>query len=227
MPTLAIVAPAQRVTLFNIEEHLTALIDSTELVAAEQEQEFIAELEAALVKAKDKRDHVAGFIVQCEGQAAMAKGEIVRLRKRQAFFEAAVERMEGYVLHVLMSQVPDAKGKYPPMVGNTSSFKAQRNPPTVSISDEAAVPASCKTISITLPAVLWESLLDSLDMDFAAAVLDAVTKPGSVVVKELVRDQIEAAVPDWKKQLEGKPSVYCDTVPGAAIAAGSFRLVRS
>jgi hypothetical protein len=227
MATLSVVpAPAPRRTLLEIEEHLTALVDSTELVVAEQEQEFIADLEAAMMTAKDKRDRVAGFLTQCEGQAAIAAAEIVRLRKRQAFFENAVERMEGYVLHVVMQQPQDAKGRYPKLEGNLSSFGAQRNPPSVTITDPATVPQSCKTISVTMPAPMWDSVLDSLDVDFGATVLDTV-KPTSAVLKPLVKDSIAAAVPDWKKQLDSKPSVYTESIPGAAIAAGSWRLVRA
>ena len=92
---------------------------------------------------------MAQFLAYCESQSALAKTEIDRLRKRQAGFDHMVERIEGYVLRVILHQEPDAKGKYPKLEGNTSSFGAQ-----------------------------------------------------------------------------DRPSVYTDSVPGAAIAAGEFRLVR-
>lgn len=214
-------------TLFQVEEDLQALVDSIELVAAEQEQDFLADLQKAMLTAKEKRDRVNAFIAQCEGQAAIADAEIQRLRKRQALYLACVEQMEGYVLHVIMQRAPDEKGRYPKLVGNSSTFAAQRNPPSVTITDEAQVPASCKTISVTMSALLWEQLCDSLDMDFCSQVLDAVKKPSTAVVKALVKDAIAAELPDWKKQLDQKPSVYCESVPGAAIAAGDYRLVRS
>ena len=219
-------SPAPRFTLYELEERLTAFADSTEMVAPEQEQEFLAEFQAALLAAKDKRDCVAQFLPHCESQATLAKEEIARLRKRQTSFEAAAERMEGYVLRVIQSQALDAKGKYPKLEGHTSSFGAQRNPPTVIITHEVAIPAAYKTVSVTLPALQWEAICDSLALEFRAEVLDAVTKPATTVVKALVKDAVAAAVPDWKKQLENRPSVYTDGVPGAAIAAGEFRLVR-
>jgi hypothetical protein len=110
---------APRFTLYELEEHLIALADSTEMVAPEQELEFLVEFQAALLAAKDKRDCVGQFLAHCEGQATLAKEEIARLRKRQTSFEAAAERMEGYVLRVIQrpgarrqGQVPQAGGSH-------------------------------------------------------------------------------------------------------------------
>jgi hypothetical protein len=218
--------PAPRLSLYELEERLTALADSTELVAPEQEQEFLVEFQAALLEAKDKRDRVAQFLAYCESQSTLAKTEIDRLRKRQSGFDRMVERVEGYVLRVILHQEPDSKGKYPRLEGNTSSFGTQRNPPTVIVTDEAAVPSTYKIVTVTLPAVLWEAVCDSFDLEFRAQVLDAMKKPDYAVVKALVKDAIAAAVPDWKNHIEHRPSVYADSIPGAAIAAGEFRLVR-
>jgi hypothetical protein len=53
-----------------------------------------------------------------------------------------------------------------------------------------------------------------------------VKRADYAVAKTLVKDAITSAVSDWKKQIENRPSVYADSLPGAAIAAGSSRLVR-
>ena len=97
---------------------------------------------------------------------------------------------------------------------------------SVAITDEAAVPKAYKTVTVTLQAPLWEQLADSLDMELANQVLDAVKKPNSAVVKALVKDAIEQHVPNWKELLKNQPSVFTPEVPGAAIAAGGTRLVR-
>ncbi len=70
-------------------------------------------------------------------------------------------------------------------------------------------------------------MLDSLDLEFRGRVLDAVKRPDSAVSKTLVKAAIEAAVPEWKELLKTQPSVYTEIVPGAAIAAGALKLVRS
>jgi hypothetical protein len=218
--------PSVRRTLAEVEECLKALEDTAELVVAEQELEFLADLEDATVEARAKRDRVGSFIAQCEGQAATADKEIKRLQRRKAAFEALVERMEAHVAHIVMRNLPDRKGRYPKLEGHTSSFRVQRNAPTVLVTDEAAVPTSCKTVTITLPATMWDNVCGSLDLDLVTQVLAVVTKPDSAVVKASVKAAIEAAVPDWQEQLKERPSVFDPSVPGAAIAAGTWRLVR-
>jgi hypothetical protein len=218
--------PSVRRTLADLEESLKALEDTAELVTADQELEFLADLEDATVQARAKRDRVGAFMAQLDGQVVTADLEIKRLQRRKAAFAAMVERMEGYVAHIVMRGTPDRKGRYPKLEGNTSSFRVQRNAPTVLVTDEAAVPADCKTVTITLPAPMWDKVCSSLDLDFVGQVLAAVSKPDSAVVKASVKAAIEAAVPDWQEQLKERPSVFDPSVPGAAIAAGTWRLVR-
>ena len=158
--------------------------------------------------------------------AEMASKEITRLQKRRDFFTRTVERLEGYVELILRNLGKDAKGKWLKLEGNTSSFTPKNLPPSTAIADEAAVPAAYKTVTVTLPARLWEQMIDSLEMELANRVLDEVKKPNSAVVKALVKDAIEQRVPNWKELLKNQPSVFTPEVPGAAIAAGGTRLVR-
>lgn len=219
-------AGARARTLLEVEEHLRAIEDTADVVMLEQEQEFLAELKGAKATAKEKRDRVSAFLAQCEGQAAIARAEIARLTKRAQHFETAVSRMEDYVLRVILQQPLDPKGRYPKLEGNLSSFAAQRNPPSITITDEVLVPADCKTVTVTMPALMWERVVDSLDLDTAHELLE-VERPKYTVLKTLVGESIKVACPDWKKRLEAAPSVYADSVPGAAITAGTWRLVRS
>lgn len=93
-------------TLYAIEEQLTAMADTAELVPEEQEQTFLEEFRAALTAAVDKRDRVGQFLAHLEQQAAFVKAEIARLQERKVFFERAVEKMESYVIHVIESIGP-------------------------------------------------------------------------------------------------------------------------
>jgi hypothetical protein len=203
--TTATAAPS----LYAIEEHLACLADSEALVSPEQEAEFRAEFQAALLAAATKRDAVARFLAHCESQAVLAKVEIERLKKRQAGFVAAVERVEQYVLSVILKLQPDKKGRYPKLEGKTSSFGAALNPPSVNITDDTLVPASCKTVTITMPLPVWEAALDSLDLEARRQVEDAAKRPEQAVVKALV-----------KQALKDGP------VEGARLADPAWRLVR-
>lgn len=205
------VAPAPHpLTLYTIEEQLTAMADTAEMVPEDQEQAFLEEFRAALTAAVDKRDRVGQFLSHLEQQAGFAKAEIARLQERKAFFERAIEKMEGYVINVIESIGPDAKGKYPKLEGHTVTFSIKDCPPSVEIQDEAAVPSDYKAITITMPALKWEALLDSLDLEERAAMLDAVEKPKVVVSKMAIKKAIDCGA----------------QVPGADLIIGKKTLVR-
>jgi Siphovirus Gp157 len=221
--------PAVRTSLFAVEESLQAMLDSAELVEPEQQAEFAADLEAALAATVSKRDRTQGFLVHCESLAAKTAGEIKRLQARKAFFEAVVERVEFSVVRTIRNLGIDAKGKYKSLQGETVTLSVRRCPATVAITDEAKVPALFKTVTITVPALTWEAVLDALDMETRAKVLDEIKRPDSTVNKAAVKEAIEAAAPaGWKDALkeEGALPVRVDAVPGAAIIAGDLTLVR-
>ncbi len=218
--------PESARTLYEIEEHLAALADCTESATPEQEQAFLGDFQAALTTAEDKRDRMAQFLVHCESQAALADQEIKRLQARKAFYERTVARIEGYITMVIVSLGSDAKGKWKKLEGKTVTFAVQRNPPSTVISDETAVPLDYKSTTVTLPSRLWERLVDSLDFELGAEVLEAVKRATHAVDKTAIKAAIEAAVPDCKDLLKERQSVFHESVPGAAIAAGALRLVR-
>jgi len=230
-PTLALMPPAttpRPPNLFVLESDLAALLDTADLVEPEQQAEFHADLEAALATTIQKRDRVQGFLAHVESQSALAAAEIKRLQARKTFFDAVVERVELSVVRTIRNLGADAKGKYKTLEGETVCFSVRRSPATLAITDEAAVPAAFKSVSITLPALTWEALLDSVDMETRAKVLDEVKRPDSTVSKTLLKAAIEAAAPDWKERLKGEaPGPVCvESVPGAAIVQGSLSLVR-
>jgi hypothetical protein len=227
MPPAAI-PPPRSLSLYTLEADLEALLDTEALVEPEQQLEFNAHLESALATTKNKRDRVNSFLAHLESQSLLATSEIDRLKKRKAFFEAVAERVELSVVRCIKNLGPDAKGKYKTLEGDTVSFGLRRCPPTVAITDEASVPAAFKSISITLPALTWESLLDSLDMETRAKILDEVRKPESSVSKALLKDAIETGVPDWKERLklENALPVSIESIPGASIVQGGMSLIR-
>jgi len=224
---------AAPVTMLDLEQSLATLGDCTELVTPEQEAEFLRDFTAALKTAMGKRDRVHHFILDQENEAALAateitrlQAEVARLQKRKVFFERNVERMEQYVTRVIKSLDLDDKGAYQKLPGTIVTFALKRNPPAVAIQDEAAVPARCKSITVTMPAQAWEDLCDSLDLEVRANLLDQVSKASCSVSKALVKDAIAEQVPDYLDKLKTQPAVFTSAVPGASIAAGATKLVR-
>ena len=96
------VLPAAR-SLYDIEQHLAALVETEELVPAELEAEYALELQATLLGTVEKRDRVGQFMAHLESQIVFAHSEVKRLQTREAFYTAVFARMEGYVLRVIDS----------------------------------------------------------------------------------------------------------------------------
>ena len=212
MAVLAVV-PSPAVTaapLYVIESYLAALVETAELVSPEQEQEFRAELRSALVNAVEKRDRVGQFLAHLEQQIEFANLEINRLKQRKAAFERALARLESYVIETIENLGTDEKGKYRTLEGRTTTFSLRLCPPSVDVTDEAAIPADFKTLLLKVPAVAWEQLLDGLGIDQRAAIVAKVETPEVRVDKRSVRAAIESGA----------------HVPGADVVFGRHSLRR-
>jgi len=213
MAALAVV-PSPAVTaapLYVIEEYLAALVETAELVPEDQERAFQAEFEAALTTAVEKRDRVGQFFAHLEQQIDFAKLEIDRLRQRKASYERAVERLEQYVIATIEHLGKDAKGKHRRLEGRTVTFSLRGCPPSVEVTDEAAVPAAFKALTIKLPATLWEVMLNALDVEERTVVLQQVRNPDVAVDKRGVKAAIERGA----------------FVAGAELITGKHSLARS
>ena len=202
--------PSQSLTLYDLETHLQALADCIETVAPDQEQQFLGDFTQALVAVKEKRDQVAQFMAFVESQATLAIAEIARLRARQQSYERLLDRLKEYVGYVIKSLGKDEKGKWRKLEGNVVTFRLQKNPDSVEIVDVAQIPAKFKIASITLPLIIWEELLDALDMELSARVLGSI-KPADLTVR----------TGDVKAALKAN-----EAVPGAQWADTTFHLRR-
>ncbi len=208
-PGSASAAAAQ--PLYAIEEYLAVLVDTAELVPPDQEQEFRDEFQLALTTAVNKRDRVGQFMAHIEQQIAFANFEIDRLRERKAAYQRALDRLEDYITHTIEVLGRDAKGKYRRLEGKTVTFSLAGCPPSVDITDESAVPAEYKTLTLKLPAVAWEQILDGLDADRRQVVTAIVKHEGIAIDKRLVKAAIGAGT----------------KVPGADLAIGKTSLRRT
>ena len=213
MAVLAAV-PSPAVTaasLYLIEDQLAALIETAELVSPEQEQEFRGEFQVALTAAVDKRDRVGQFLTHLEQQIDFARLEIDRLRQRKATCERALARLQNYVIGTIENLGTDSKGKYRRLEGKTTTFSLRACPPSVEVTDETAIPSEYKVLLLKLPAVMWEQLLDGLEIEQRSAVLGQVKSPEVTVDKRLIKAAIDGGA----------------DVPGASLAMGRHSLRRS
>jgi hypothetical protein len=202
------VLPAAR-PLYDIEQHLAALVDTEELVPAELEQEYELELQATLLATVEKRDRVGQFMAHLESQVAFAHAEVARLKTREQFYATVLARMECYVSRVIESLGMDAKGKRKKLEGTTVTFSLRGCDRRCEVVDELLVPTKYKRVTVTLPAETWELVCDSLDLDLREQVLGDVKSPKIEVSTSLVKTDLKADV----------------AVPGAKLAGGTY-LVR-
>lgn len=203
--------PRRKLTLYDTEEQLQALLDTEDLVSQDQAEEFQLALKTALQSNKDKRDGVVKFLAHCDSQVQLAETEIKRLRERAERFDSASTRLRAYVVAVFkLIHAPDEKGKYPKLEGQTCSLGLQRNPASVDITDEDAVPEKYKEVTLTLPAEVVAQIGTELAFSDSAMMAPWIDARGRASVKKT------AVGRDLKNDIE---------VPGARMKDGEYRLV--
>jgi hypothetical protein len=211
------VAPLNK-SLYELEEDLQAFADTEAFVTDADREEFEREQSLLLQRSIEKRDRYGKFLAHVESQAALCAAEIKRLQERKRHYESTYERCEQYLIRVIESlgQDVDKKGKprWKKLEGQTVTFGLAEKPGHVEIEDEAAVPAEYKTATVTLPAELWDLVLDEFrnddEDDPVWADLKAAAQRASIAVaKAEVKKAIEAG----------------SVVPGADIIMGGRRLV--
>jgi len=197
-------------TLYELEDSLAAFANTVDLVADEPTRQLVLdEIGQALRRAKDKRDAVVAFLRHCKQQQEFADAEIERIERRKEFIARVQEELEHYVVQVIEQfAVPDRRG-VKRLEGNVSNLRIQKNPDSVVITDVTAIPVAQKDVVLTMPAYVWEALLQ--------------------IVGPKDRKEFESRV----ERLEYKPdkkAIAADlkngvAVPGADLKFGDWRLV--
>jgi hypothetical protein len=211
--------PTEALTLYNVEENLQSLLDTEALVEPDQEAQFRTDLAESLRAAAGKRDQVAHRILDWVHKRGAIKAERDRLKALDEKYDRAIKRLEKYVVDVIEGYGKNDKGKYRELAGETTVLGVRRNPSSVLITDEAAVPSEYKALTITVPAQVWERHLEVYDylrsqsgylpaFNGPAAILTAINKTEVSIDKRAVKAAIEAG----------------GTVPGADVKFGELSL---
>ena len=166
MATELISARPTSCTLYDLEDNLQALVNSIDLAEEPSARESILEeIGEALRKTKDKRDAAVAFLRHCELQQKFADAEIERIQKRKGFIARVQEELELYLVQVIdQFAAPDRRG-IKRIEGNFSSLRIQKNPDSVLIEDLEAIPLAFKQAVLTMPAYVWEALLQRVGLE--------------------------------------------------------------
>lgn len=226
-------------TLYAIEEHLAALLDTADMVESPEQQEAIAvEIQQALLHAVEKRDRAGQFLVHCETQQATIDAEIKRLRALKDCYARAQERMERYIQRTIEVLGVDHKGKYRKLEGKTCVFALRACPASTDVRDESVIPSAFKTLTITVPATAWEELIDNADIDERMRFLAAVRKTECAIDRKGIKAAIEGAMAEAEADTRSRgvtdlaeiqaavDAVRASAVPGASLITGKYSVVR-
>ena len=203
-------APRTSLTLYDIEDNLASLANTLELAEEAGAKEMIMdEIGHALLQAQEKRDAVVRFIRHCEAQQAFADQEIERIKYRRDRIARLQAELEQYVILVIdRFVIPDRRG-VKRLEGNLSSMRIQKNPDSVSITDEQTLPNAWKDIVITMPAYSWEALFQRLDLEDRAVFEQEVKKAEFKPDKRGIGCELKKG----------------EQIDGAQLRTGDFRLV--
>jgi hypothetical protein len=151
-------------TLFEIDDSLSLLMESAAEAAAANNGDVPEELRQALLDYCEafgaKVDNIANYIKSQEGEARNAKTEIDRLQSRQAAAENKVERLKGILRYFMESRgLRSMKGRL-----NTISLRKNSQDSLV-VDSVDTIPSEYCRVSIALPAPDLEELLRHLPED--------------------------------------------------------------
>jgi Gp157 protein len=157
---------ASEMTLFELDESLSLLMESATDETANNNGEIPEELRQALLDYCEafgtKVDNIANYIKSQEFEARNAKAEIDRLQARQAAAENKVERLKG-----LLKYFMDTRGLQN-MKGRLNTISLRKNSQDSLIVDSVdRIPSEYWRVSITLPLPDLEELLRHLPQEHA------------------------------------------------------------
>ena len=152
---------ASEMTLFELDESLSLLMESATEAAAENNGELPEELRQALLDYCEafgtKVDNIANYIKSQEYEARNAKAEIDRLQARQAAAENKVERLKGLLKYFMETRgIPSMKGRL-----NTISLRKNSQDSLV-VDRLDTIPSEYWRVSITIALPEFQELLSHL-----------------------------------------------------------------
>ena len=155
---------ASEMSLFQLDETLSLLMESATEEATDSNGELPDELRQALLDYCEafgaKVDNIANYIKSQEGAARNAKVEIERLQIRQTVAENRVEKLKGLLKYFMDTR------SLRTMKGRLNTISLRRNSQDSLIVDApGGVPAEFCKLSMTISIPDWQELISHLPED--------------------------------------------------------------
>lgn len=153
-----------KLSLYEIEDNLLALVNSEELVTEEHQEVIAAEIAGAGELARSKRDNVARFILAVEAAVEAKQREAKRLTESAKSMEARLDNFKRYVTTIVNAfGARQGKGKSVGLDGEIYRLSAQRNPSRVVVLDEAKIPDGLKRVTLRMSGDEYVALVEALE----------------------------------------------------------------
>lgn len=141
--------------LYELSTELAIIYGEIAVADGELSETLEAQLDAVSLAVKDKIQNIGKWTLNLDGRTEAIDKEIARLEHKKRMTENLSKRLQEYV-KMCMTKADMKKLEY-----TTFSVAVQKNPPSVEIVNEEAVPNTYKIIKQTI-AVDKKKLLDDL-----------------------------------------------------------------
>lgn len=202
MPDQEIALAARATTLYRLEDDLQALLNSIDMAPEDQRLECLDAITEADALAKAKRDNVARYLRTLAAMDEAGHREMEWLSGRQAVLRNHIERVKAYVARLVETFAPPSD-KSPRLEGNAFTLALAKNPDSVVVLQESAIPDQFVTVTVSMPAIVWRAI----EKEIAHGLL-ARMKTSRSVSKSAIKKALDAG----------------EEVPGADRKFGAYRL---
>lgn len=140
-------------------------------------EEFEQTLETLMPAIADKAGNISRWCRNLEGNIDSIDAEIARLRKRKEVNDHLKERLKEYLKDCMM------KAGLTKLDIGIMTVSVQKNPPSVSIFSEAAIPAAYKDIIPEQYVISKKRILEALKADIEVAGAELVTDKTNLKIR--------------------------------------------
>jgi hypothetical protein len=175
---------AGELTLYEITDTLPALLDSLDMTepGSPERAECEADIARYMEALPTKVDGVGHVRASLKGMSALAAEEIKRLQMRKQRFDAALERIDGYVVSILEG-LPEPKRGPKKLEGATTTLSLAKCPPSLRIFSEAMIPAEYRVVVPATTEVNKAAVKDALKLGIAVPGAELVTDKHRLAVR--------------------------------------------
>jgi len=125
---------SDKLTLYDTTSEFRDLLEMMEQQDEDPDPVHEAAIQVIVENQVRKVDNFARFLTHLESQADLASAEIKRLQDRKRAMERRLEQLKQYAMRVM-----DLNG-FDQLEGETATLAVRKNPPSVLVLDENAVP---------------------------------------------------------------------------------------